>query len=271
MFNSKVTATLIICLALIMSVIIYTKKDYFFAQKAISPEISVTATVVSEPLASSDWRKTFINISSATASPIQIIASQKMEGEDDSNNITSKISKEFFALYLQDKKNGVAIDQKEASNIASKVINNLNLNSQAKKYGIDDIKTTKDTSKISKDQYAKALLAATGGKIINGLDDLGIVSGAVTNQSETELAKLDPVIKKYQDVIKKTLAITVPIDNIGKHLVYLNTLSQSLYDVQGMRKLLNDPITGYVTFTSYQKDIIKLSVVMNDMNNYFSH
>ena len=275
MSHSKVVATGIICMAVIGSVIIYAKKDYFFAKNSQVAENIPTNVIGSSPQISNgdDWRKTLANISLATNSPVQIIASQNNGADSGSGDtLTDQISKQFFSLYLKEKKNGVTIDQNEAMNIANKTINNLNLTLQAKKYEIKDIKITQDVSKTARDKYAKALLsAANQSSAKNIADTLGILEIAIKSQNDTDLAKMDSIIKGYQDIISSTLLIEVPRDNVPSHMVYLNTLSSILNDVQGMRQFLVDPMTGYIAFSNYQSHTIKLAVVMNNMNTYFTH
>lgn len=280
MSHQKVFATLIICLALVASVVIYAKKDYFFGQKLAVSSNTTSGSIVSEtnlttqnPI-NDDWRKTLINISSATNSPIQIITSQSSGANNgDDNTLTSQISKQFFALYLQDKKNGVTIDRNEAMNIANKTLSTLDVTSLAKHYGINDIKISQDVSSTNREKYRQQLIDTVNKNSLEdifALNGLIIVSSAVQNKNEVALAKLDPIIKNYQSLIKDTLAVIVPRDNIGNHLVYLNTLSSILYEMRGMKQILSDPIIGYLNFSNYQKDSIKLAVVIENMTKYFA-
>ncbi len=279
MNHTRVIATLIICVALLTSVTVYAKKDFLFGQKPAQAssfvvDNSVTSTTdTSVNTSNADWRKTLVNLNVATDTSVQIIASQAASTDTNAqdNTLTAQMSKEFFSLYLADKKNGVTIDQNEAMNIANQTLNNLNITNQGKQYGIKDIKVIQDSSNPAMAAYEQALLGAIkNNSSPNAKDPIAIISAGTTSQNDADLAPLDPIIKNYEGAIHDILLIPIPVKALGYHLVYLNTLSDLTSDIQSMRQILTDPVTGYVGFSNYQKDIVALQLAINNMNVHFS-
>ena len=164
----------------------------------------------------------------------------------------------------------MAIDQNEADKIAQEAISGISVLPNTKTYGTNDIRITADTSTASKIQYETAMAhTLTNSTLQNKQNEIAILSTATKSQNQTDLDKLDPIIAGYQKLIHETLLVTVPADNVGTHLVYLNALSAILSDINGLKQLLNDPVAGYVAFTLYQKDVTKLGLVSKTMNTYF--
>lgn len=269
--HSKVTATLIISLAVITSTVIYAKKDYFFGPKTTAQAQVVVETPhqINTP-ADTDWQKMLTSSVGTDQSPVQIITPDSTSTTDD-NSLTAQISKQFFSLYLQDKKNGVTIDQNEAFAIADQALNNVQTTSSAVQYTLKDVKITNDSSDTSMGVYEQGLLQAMNSNFkTSGPDVMTIVNQAIESGKDSDLAKLDPIIKSYQSAIHSILQVTVPSKAIGYHMVYLNTMSSLLYDLQGLRQVLTDPLMSYVAFTNFQKDTVKLNVVITSMNQAFA-
>jgi hypothetical protein len=272
--DSKVIATLIICIAVLASVFVYNQKQYLFGQTT-SPTgiVSVENTNNTAPIQSGDWRASLISLSNATNSPIQIIASQDTGTTDTiDNTLTGQLAKNFMSLYIADQKNGVTVDDTEATNIANTSIANINVTSQAKQYTLKDIIVSNDSSQLALKNYGDALVSAITNnvpKLKGGEEILALASDAIQNNDPTELAQLDPVIAGYKKMISATLKIPVPNVAYAYGLAYVNALSSLLYDVQGLRQGLDDPTRGYVALSSYQVDTTKIDTVLKQMNTQF--
>jgi len=268
MEHAKVFATLIICLGLLIGAVVYAKRDYLFAAPTSPAQAAVTVDNLASNVQSTpadDWKK-ILTDSTVVNNPIQIVASANATTSEDDNTLTTQMAKNFFALYIQDKKDGVTIDQNEATNIANETINNLSAPSEAKQYTVADIKMIQDSSTTTLKTYEEAVTTIIkSDSLYKDINPITAVNTASQSGNDSDLAGLDLLIKDYQHVISDMLQVPVPAKIFAYHIVYLNTLSDILYDLQNMRQTLTDPATGYIGFTNFQKDIIAEGVIAQDL------
>lgn len=265
--HQKVIATFIVCIALLGSVLIVNYRNYIFGHT--SPETSsiVASATTTTPIIRDDWQKTLISITNSTSSRVQIIASQNSGTSPDDNTITSQVSKMFFSYYLADQKNGVPIDQNEAINIANKTISQINYSEQAKKYTPADVKISEDSSVASIKAYEAQMIRVVQVNTPNTtLGVLEILTKFSESKNQADLNKLDIYITSYQAILRDSLKVVVPRVALGHHIVYINTISSLLFDIQGMKQIATDPILGYVAFSNYQSDDAKLTLVIEKAN-----
>jgi hypothetical protein len=262
--DSKVTAVLIICIAIISGVLIYKNKDYLFNSQGKTENVEVSSSNVSGNT-SGDWQN-LLNLSIATNSPVEIL-NKSTQTTDSDNSLTAQVAKSFFALYLQDQKNGVTIDQTEALRIADTVIGNLKTDSKIRQYSTVDLKISNDSTDIAVQAY-KTKLASTASQDFSkgAVDPISVMDSFTKSKNEADLKKLDPMIRNYGNLIRDTLLIPVPKKFAGYQVIYLDILSSLKFDLESMRQLSNDPILGYIGFTGYQKDISAFATLINIMS-----
>jgi hypothetical protein len=187
------------------------------------------------------------------------------------STITDQISKEFFSEYLLAKKTNGTITQDDALAIANNTLSGLNITNDAKQYTVNDVRVIIDSSDPQIARYEDEIIAIIKKNTPKTAKfEIEILNEVTLSKDTTVLNQLDPIIKGYQGIVTETLSVVVPQKALGYHMVYLNTMSSILNDVRGFKYILSDPIRGYIAFTNYQKDTLKLKVVLEEANKYFS-
>jgi hypothetical protein len=194
----------------------------------------------------------------------KITDENKVTNQDETGVITKSISENFFDNYLTAKKNGVEINTENAEKIASLSLENSQFNLKPTVYKVSELKVS---DLIDKKSYEVSLENAVRDNMPKNLgSELGT---ALFTQKESDLVKIDPVIKGYEDMMEDLLKITLPKNAVGLHLVYLNTISSLYTDLKAIRNIAKDPILGYVGLNQYQVDVEKLKVILNKYELYF--
>lgn len=271
--HPKVIATGIVCAAVLVGSFVYAERASLFGDNSGSgnPTDPNSAVVTgsnpdSATDGSDDWQKRLAENIAHSTSTVQILTSGNTSVAPDDNSLTAQLSRQFFALYLADQKNGVVIDDAESQRIATQALANVSLSSTAKQYGIKDIKISANSMEAAKTAYATALADALNKTSTKkATSELSIINTAINSENETDVAKIDPIITGYKNLIAATLKIQVPQTIVGQHVVFINAMSAVLSDLQYMRLLLQDPISGYIGFSNYQKDAVTLGIAFEKL------
>src|SRR5690348_15550608 len=108
--DSKVMSVIIICVAVVGSVLIYTHRMTIFGNPSTSHDKNTSILVTAGETASStpsniNWKQAISDISVITPSSqsAESLADQQSgnAASNDPNNMTSQVAKNFFSLYLQ--------------------------------------------------------------------------------------------------------------------------------------------------------------------------
>jgi hypothetical protein len=280
--HPKVLAVLIICGALVATTFVYAEKNTLFgtsvsSQNIVSVDNSSSVTDQTNPLAALETQNA---TGTVTVVDPNILAAVGPSGATSSaSTLTARVAQELFARFTADEQNGATIDDTEASNIADQTIADNAPASEAKQYTTSDIQIGTDTSKPARIAYGNAMVAVLTKNETSKTSVLGIMNTIVTDsQTNTDspatdnanLNQLNPIITSYHNIIAGILKIPVPQDNVGIHIVYLNTLSDILYDIQNMQQTFTDPVMAYVGLGNYQTDSVKLQTLSDQMAVYLN-
>lgn len=308
MAHQKVLVTLIICIGIIGSVFVISKtgNSQTKTEKNDTPKenidllatIDKTSDVDTDGDGLKDWEESLIGTNpqlkdtdiDGTSDGDEVTQNRdpKKKGPNDKNvaqnigtsagslntsgtTLTEQVSKEFFSRYIAAKQQNINVSQEEAALIAQSVIQNTYITPTIKLYTKKDITLNTDTSESSKKAYAQALSTAINKNSPKNIqNELVIFTQTLQNQKESDLLKLDIIIKGYRGIITDTLKIRVPSDTLANHLIYLNSLSAIMDDISYMRLIISDPIKAYAGFSNYQRDALKLKIVLENLEKYFA-
>jgi hypothetical protein len=270
--HAKVVSVLIICGALVATTFVYAEKNTLFGDSAPSQNTAsitnLAVTADQNPLAGLQLQNATGTVTIVNPSVLSTVNNSNTQAS--SNTLTAKVSQELFARLTADQQNGVTIDDTEATNIANQTILDNAPTSQAFHYTVSDIHISQDSSVPAIHAYEQAIVAAAQKDTPMSMQDpITIVSNATqldpSSQDPTNpsaVNQLNSVISDYKNLIRDTLDIQVPQQAVGYHMVYLNTLSSILYDIEQIHQVLTDPVTSYIGLTNYQTDMVQLQTVV---------
>lgn len=186
-----------------------------------------------------------------------------------SNNLTENLAQGFMSYYIETKASGEPLSTVQATAIAQKTLNSASFDLPPDKYTLNDIKISKNQTKDNYRKEIENILLYTGTTNIKE-NEVTIMMNAFKSQKESELAKIEPIIKNYSKTIEAILKVTVPVDMAGIHLIGLNSMNGILENLKDMRNIMKDPTKGYIAFQIYNYNAMRLKIVMKKYSTYFS-
>lgn len=264
--SNKTLSVLIVCLSLVLSVWIFSNDD---TQKNASVENSGDSEVVPAIQiakgVNDDWKKILSSVDKKT--PYEDLTQNL--AEDNDSTLTDQLSKDFMSQYLLAIKSGETINKETANVIARNTLSLPDYNISPVKYIRQNLKIIPQGDIITMRTYKEALNEGLETMYYSINDDpLNTVVNALNTENETELKKLDPIIKVNKSMVKYLLSMKVPEKAVSTHLELLNLSSAILFDLEGMRVGLEDPIKIFISISNYPQNLINFADVVNRMNQF---
>jgi hypothetical protein len=213
-----------------------------------------------------DWEKILVSIK-----PEKTVDLTVDTGDDfDDTTITAQLSKDFFSQYLLLKKGGKEITAEDTAQIANNIVaSGKYTDINAPIYVSKNLKIIPpDTEEVKKYRDSVNLSLKNRSSQIK-TDPILILNKVIKSQDEKDLAELDPLIVIAKGFVNDFLNIPVPSDAVNVHLALLNSFSNLLSDMEGMRVILVDPIRSLTVVGKYSQHTTEFYAALNNMNAYF--
>lgn len=269
----KVYAVLIICLALIASSFILSRKPQI---KTSSESIDATNTINLDVTADAktsnpDWSnmltKTVKNISSTSTGDIKY-------GPDDFNPnlVTARMARDVFYEYLQAANNG-SISQDQIDEIVNKTLSNPDYSiAPGVTYTKTNIKITSDNTTDAYKKYSQQfnLILSKRMQEVKTLNDpMAIMIKLSQSDDPKKLLDLDKIISATKGLIEDLVKLPVPSSIQQLHLGMINASSALLTDIQAMRNINADPVSSLIAIKSYGQHYSDFIGALGNINNFF--
>ncbi len=158
--------------------------------------------------------------------------------------ITDKFARDVFDQYMTAKQanGGTPLTTDEQRTIVLKMLDASDDVLAKIEYSRTDLNIAKNSSSETIRAYGNEL-----GRIIHTYSitakDEGIILRDSIKDNDPELVKqLDPIIKSYQNLLSNFLKARIPANAVFIHLTLINSFSDIITTVQGMRNIYTDPI-----------------------------
>lgn len=167
---------------------------------------------------------------------------------------TEKFSRQLFSEYM------VAKNDSEGGTLdtASKesIVNNAIVKTTGTiitKFTVLDINRTNNTSTSSLKDYGNTLGNITIKYSTDGLgDELVYIQEALGKQDPKLLAKLNPIIANYDNIVTAFLGTPVPRDLTEVHIKMVNNLYNVKISLENIKLFFTDPLKGIANLETYQ-------------------
>lgn len=201
-----------------------------------------------------DWEKQILDRNSYTPSN---------EG-DYTNNVARGVLEEYFRAKQA---NTEVNEEKLVENTLSQVLPQ-NYNISYKEYKISDLKISTDNSVQSFKNYGNKFGEVSSKNVYDTTwgNEFEILTRGIQLNRESEFARLNPIIKNYENLILDFLKIETPSEITSTHLNILNSLSQILSSVKEFHIIMTDPFRGIFVMTSYANYTANLHDYMKELN-----
>ena len=267
--SNKIYTVLVLAIGVIVSIWLLQRSSESISSAKQSVSAVSTPKYQNVINTNTDWQKILVSVDPKN----QIVTedlTKNNQGAFDETTMTAQMSKDFFSQYLLLKQGGKALTTADINNITNNILSsplytnkgavyvsgNLHITS---KIDIDTVKKYKDTLNL--------ILKTRSSQI---KDNPAFIVNSTTNSSgSNELPKLDYITKVGQGLISDLLAVEVPSDALEMHLGLINSVSNLVSDVDGMKQIYTDPVKSLSAVSQYNKDVILFQNSLNAINAYF--
>lgn len=190
---------------------------------------------------------------------------------NDPNNLTGEFSKNLFLATTQLRESGVTDEIAKQKTIA------YLMEQEASKikpttYTLNDLQIDTVESKSSIKAYGNAIAPLVKNIIVKDTIVSDLTSLTAYAQS-LNVADLSPIVKnksRIDDLIKKLLAVRVPISATSYHLLMLNRLAYYDDTLAAFSNIDSDPVRATILFNSYQTTMLLLAKIPSRLTEYFN-
>jgi len=188
---------------------------------------------------------------------------------DVSLSATDRFARDVFTRYMSLKQAGVPVGTDEQVNIANSIAEEYDSSIEFKRYKTTDIKIgVSDTAETIK-QYGNILGHIITTYAVSSRNEGIILKDALENDNPDTLKELDPIIKGYEQYLSQFLLVQVPPSALSLHLKLLNTLSELIGTVKGMKLVFTDSLQSLISLKGYQGIALNLYNDLLDLQKYF--
>ncbi len=180
---------------------------------------------------------------------------------------TDRFSRDFFARYLSLKSSGQQLSVEEQTAIIDEMIASERRNLAVPALSLGDL-TVSDSTTLK--AYGNALgaisKARSGGA---GVNQLAIITEAISSNDETKLALLRPIQQNYLLIISDLRKTPAPRSIIDAHLTLVNALVLIENGMRAMTDVTIDPLTAIARTQFYFDGIASFEVALDNLRSLF--
>ena len=204
-----------------------------------------------------------------------LVAQEKAVSDSKQNTLTASYARKFLTDYMTLKKQKGELSDLDKENLVRSFMDSLEPLAVADEYGAVDIKISSDANDAVK-KYASEI------KKIFIDDEQGLINDTATfeflfksiKEGSPDFQKyvegLNYSVSKYEELIKKLLALIVPKELAGNHLEAINGFNNVKFAIKNMTLASSDPVKSMMGKKLYDTEIIKVYNALNNMQSVFS-
>lgn len=193
-----------------------------------------------------------------------------LETLNDPNNLTASFSKNLYvaSTYLNQNGGGDSATQQDildqlTQQEAGKIIPTT--------YLFKDINVAKTESKDSIKTYGNNLALILKDMITEASikGDMNGIVDYLNTQNEKSLEVVTNDYKKVDAVLKKLLALSVPMSASTYHIIAVNQVASYRDILYNLSQLSNDPLRAKISFENYTKTTVDTLTIYKNLSQYF--
>ncbi len=172
-----------------------------------------------------------------------------------------RLGKELFTEYLRYKQSGREITPEIQAELVTKTLSSANQYTLAPSttYSEKNITVVADTTSNFYD-YGNEVGAAFKANTYSGHDtELTLMESAINSGNESDLKKIDEIIPLYKNIVARLLKVKTPKSLSTLHVQLINDYNSVISADESIKKVLSDPLSGFVGLQSYLETASDLS------------
>ncbi len=206
-----------------------------------------------------DWQDQFL-----TAEPIIINKNQAEYTPPDT--VTGQMAINLMQNFLSTKIHGFGPSQEK---IVADTVDNLKKEAEYRMFSIKDINVSKDSSDETIRNYGNAMADAIldNATTEKTRSEIKILNDITTKNEVTEkdIKDIQIIAEVYKGTLEDSLAISVPKEFTKEHLDLINVYNALYHDMEGMTKIVDDPVVALLRIKRYQDDVDGLVIAFQNM------
>lgn len=206
-----------------------------------------------------DWQDQFL-----TSEPIII---DKNQGEyTPPDTVTGQMAINLMQNFLSTKINGFGPSQEK---IIADTVDNLKKEAEYKMYSVKDINISNNSSDEAIKNYGNAMANAVldNATTEKTRSEIKILNDIINKNDVTDedIKDIQTIAKVYKNTLDDSLIIPVPKEFTKEHLDLINVYNALYHDVEGMTKIVDDPVVALLRIKRYQDDVDGLVIAFQNM------
>lgn len=206
-----------------------------------------------------DWQDQFL-----TSEPIII---DKNQGEyTPPDTVTGQMAINLMQNFLSTKINGFGPSQEK---IIADTVDNLKKEAEYKMYSVKDINISSNSSDEAIKSYGNAMANAVldNATTEKTRSEIKILNDIINKNDVTDedIKDIQTIAKVYKNTLDDSLIIPVPKEFTKEHLDLINVYNALYHDVEGMTKIVDDPVVALLRIKRYQDDVDGLVIAFQNM------
>lgn len=280
--SKQFRARLVLILILVAIVLLITKVTPIIRNKlkktSVEQSLLVTDMVAQDSNSNgiADWEEALWGLDpkgDGAENKAFIVSKKKnLEDGDPTNDgelsANDKLAREFFALVVSLKQNG-NLNEQSIQNLSNLVGQKVVATPIEDAY-TKDMMTTKATTSVSIKEYYTKFRALANNHKTNGIgDELGIISQILTKGDKESVANVKRIANEYRAFGQDLLQIPVPSSLADTQFKLANLYEKNAETIEGMAKMLENPIEGMSSLVRYKKYNDELIKTLEEMRTFF--
>jgi hypothetical protein len=197
---------------------------------------------------------------------------QNQDGtKSESLTATDKFARDVFTQYMTAKQagGGVPLTTAEQKEIVLNMLDKSDSILIKPEYVRADLVIAKDSSPETIRAYGNELGRIIKTYSISARDEGIILKDSVEEEDAESIKELDPIIKAYQNLLTNFLKTAVPGNASLIHLALINSFSDMITTVQGMRNVYEDSLSTLQAAGHFPDARAGMIMALQRVNTYF--
>lgn len=212
-----------------------------------------------------DWRSLFI----AATSTLPARTTSDSQAPQEDLTVTDKFSRDFFARFISMKQTGLIENpQFVQSSLEQSVYLAEQETETGGQYNLSDISVSSSIELSTIKMYGNSV-AMTFALYAPAEDAATVANSALESGNYALLAKLDPIIASYDQIVSELKKIITPQPLAGYHLQLINSVAEMASISRALRAVEQDPIRAIVSIKNYAAAQQSIVSVLRSMKAYF--
>lgn len=184
---------------------------------------------------------------------------------------TDKFARDLFTQYISTKQanGGIPLTSAEQKEIALDMLDKSDVILEKKEYTKTDVVVAKDSSPETIRGYGNELGRIIKTYSISARDEGIILRDSIDQEDPDLLKELDPIITAYQNLLNNFLKVKVPPSAVFIHLALMNSFSDIISTVNGMRSIYEDPLVTLQAAGHFPEARTKITSSLQRVKTYF--